>query len=144
MKRRYLLLLLPLIIVLPIALPMLYNTVRLTIFALPLFWYPLPAQTEVLSYRSEVGVLDGAGNHCDFRATMRLHTALTEQAIRDYYKRVSFPTVGAESGMAAIAGLNNAVPIWVSFDAADAQLVEVSIYDGIYSRGFGMGDPRCH
>ncbi|MEP7292672.1 MAG: hypothetical protein ABI835_12880 [Chloroflexota bacterium] len=136
--------LLPLLVIFTCSIPMLYNNARLLIFSLPFLRYPLPPQTIFRSLEMEAGMMGGAGNHCSFLATMHLRTSLTQQAIRNYYSGVAFPTVGTDSGAAAIDGLKGAVSVSVTFDPSDSQYVRVSLYDGIYRGGLQMYDPRCN
>jgi hypothetical protein len=124
--------------------PMIVNNVRLSIFSQPFFNYPLPPQTAVLSRETQVGLLHGNGNHCDFSASMRLHTLLSEQEVRDYYSEALFPTVEADSGWAAISGLEGAVPVILQFDQGDPHYFFASIADSTYRSWLYLLDPRCN
>ena len=124
--------------------PILYNRLTLLVFSQRLFGYPLPPDTEVISRQMQVGVLTGNGNHCDFLASMLLRTTLGKQEIEAYYEDVTFPSVGENSTMAAMSGLDGVLPVLLEFDPANSEYVTVKLLDGIYTDWPRMLDGSCH
>lgn len=61
------------------------NSLRLWFFGKELFEYPLPPQTKELDRKSEVGLLVGNSNHCDYLAERILATELTQEEIKSHF-----------------------------------------------------------
>ena len=126
-----LVLLVPLILVLWSFAEMGINNYRLSNFAVQLFEYALPIQTEVLEKKSDVGLLTGNGNHCDFIARMTVKTALSKKEVEQHYSRIA--------PQQAISGSSSEVHLVVSSLGEGTYLVEV--VDAPNNPGF---DWRCH
>ncbi len=92
------------------------NDQRLYTFAQCLYNYPLPPDTQVEARYAEVGLLEGNGNHCDFRAKQRLSSTLTREQITTYYRNVGLPPVSIQSISAKIWREDGLLPITMSFD----------------------------
>ena len=119
--------------------PIMYNNWLLGTFAANLHDYPLPADTEVLTADSEVGLM-GSGNHCDFRASQTLASRLAPDAIQRYYHGVALPAVRSDSQYAQ----EGAVVVRLEFgpDLSDGRTqYTISISDIGYPAGL---DIRCH
>lgn len=117
----------------------LVNNVRLHLFASPLFDYPLPPNTEVISRSQVVGLLGGNGNHCDFEATQYMRTTLAQEQIEKYYSEVRLPRV-LTLWEPKRAGDSD---IFLFFDGVSdgSLLFHASLGDIGYSAGF---DWRCN
>ncbi len=68
------------------------NDRRLDRFAEPLFNYPLPPDTVVLSRHAKVHK-PGTGNHCDYEVVQKMESSLSREEIIDYYQDASFPRI---------------------------------------------------
>jgi hypothetical protein len=64
------------------------NSVKLYYFGKDLFEYPLPLRTDEVERQSEIGVLEGNSNHCDYLAERGLVTQLTRDEIEAYFQNV--------------------------------------------------------
>ena len=74
---------------LQMAVEMPVNSVRLWFFGRDLFEYPLPPRTEELDRKSEVGLLVGNSNHCDYLAERVLATQLTREEITAHFGKLA-------------------------------------------------------
>ena len=75
------------------------NNWRLARFSAQLFEYPLPPGAREIARRSEVGLLSGDGDHCDFVATQQLATTLPLAAVRAHYAGLRLrPAIGSDDG----------------------------------------------
>jgi uncharacterized membrane protein YtjA (UPF0391 family) len=131
-----LLLVLPVLYVLSFFAGHLVNNLRLAKFEDQLFDYPLPEGAEVAGRSSQVGVLLGNGNHCDFVVEQSLRTVLTVEEVRSYYS--SFSPRHAIPGGAG-AGAPN-LQVYRPCCAEDEPIL-VSLVDAPYE---GILDVRCH
>lgn len=124
-----------LLIIGPFAIPSrIHNAITLRNFAQPFLDYPMPPQTVEISHASRWGQLVGNGNHCDFEVSRTLSTELSQSEIEAYYKTVEFaPIVPERSSFTGIWGRNGMLGVDVKFDAAQAGVVTVSLFDGVYS-----------
>ncbi len=128
---------------LPMAFSTWRNNARLDKFSDNLFNYPLPSGTEEEDRYTEMGLLGGNGNHCDYIAGKSLVTELSQGDIEAYYKDVEFPPAVSQSEYARLWG--GLIPVRVHFadePSADGRLCfSISISD--------IGNPpdfdiRCH
>ena len=71
------------------------NDLRLARFAAQLDDFPMPAGARRLHRLTDVGILTGNGNHCDFLARHEIATDLALDAVRAHYARLRLrPAVG--------------------------------------------------
>lgn len=109
------------------------NDLRLSKFSAQLFDHPLPPCSRAVASSSEVGILTGNGNHCDFVARLELASDLGIDQVRAHYERLRLsPAVpgGADGGLPLI-DVSRTPRGTYSVDAIDAP----------YGAGFDM---RCH
>lgn len=108
------------------------NSWRLARFSAQLFTHPLPPGAREIGRRTELGLLAGDGNHCDFVATQELATTLPIEAVRAHYARLRLrPAIGAGTGR---------LEIEVAPHAAGGGVVVVTAVDAPYEDIF---DLRC-
>ena len=105
--------------------------------------YPKPPRSELLRWaRSEFGLLEGNGNHCDIRLTLTLDTELTAREVEAYYEASGLvERLGAARG--GLAG----VDVWVrgTPGTQGRSVVRVELFSHGGNLGDGGGfDPRCH
>jgi hypothetical protein len=111
-----------------------HNAITLRNFARPFLEYPLPPKTVEISNSADWGLLSGNGNHCDFKVSRTLSTELSQSEIEAYYKTVEFAAIVPErSSAAAIWGRHGMLGVDVNFDATQAGVVTISLFDGIYN-----------
>jgi len=98
--------------------------------------YPLPARTEEVGRRAEVGLAPGAsGSHCDFVVTRFLVTYLSCDEIRAYYLDARFPAADGNEDFPPLldtrcgegAEINGRLPVTVT----------------VTDYGHTAYDPRC-
>lgn len=127
-----------------VIIPAVYLQLRLYTFAANLFDHALPPATIELSRVTEVGILGGNGNHCDFRAVRLLATELSKTAIEAHYHDAALPPITSESKEARIWRDDGLIDIRLKFEEQPADdgrlLFQLSIYDyGYPPVGF-----QCH
>jgi len=76
------------------------NSIRLWFFGQALFEHPLPPQTEELERNSEVGLLVGNSNHCDYLAERVLATRLSRMEIESHFQDLAAQIVFDDKPMA--------------------------------------------
>jgi hypothetical protein len=119
---------LPLAIAIALGAARLANDYRLRCFSRALFDVPLPVGAREIARSREVGVFEGNGNHCDFRATRTLRTDLGESSLQRHFAAHAYPPVSAGGS-----------PV-LTVDRR-AEVVTITLYDGCYDAGL---DWRCH
>ncbi len=62
------------------------NSLRLDNFGKQLLRYPLPEGAVLREHSFDIGVLQGNGNHCDFKATLVLESSLSERELREHFR----------------------------------------------------------
>jgi hypothetical protein len=127
-----------------VIIPTIYLQMRLQSFAANLFAYPLPPDTVEVRRTTEVGILGGNGNHCDFRAVRVLATELNPSDIEAYYQDTALPPVTSESKEARIWRDDGLINIEVDINEQPTEdgrlLVQISIFD----YGYPPVGMRCH
>lgn len=115
------------------------NNWRLDQFAKRLYGYTLPPQTVVVEQKSEVNLLSGTGNHCDFVAKQTVETTLSRPEIEDFYRDANVSPVMKSHG--------ERVSIFVHFNDEDQQSIpmrfEISVVDFGYEDFWSYWDIRC-
>jgi hypothetical protein len=109
------------------------NDRQMTAFAAQLQAVTLPPGTMILSFESGVGILEGDGNHCDFKASVAIQVGEDDadavEAVAARYEAASFEP--------AWPGTHQVYTEVVRSPAA----VHVTIHDDGYPPGYDM---RCH
>lgn len=109
------------------------NDLRLSKFSAQLFDHPLPPRSRAVASSSEVGILTGNGNHCDFVARLELASDLGIDEVRAHYERLRLsPAIpgGADGGLPIIEVLE-----------IRRETYAVEAIDAPYGAGL---DIRCH
>jgi hypothetical protein len=109
------------------------NDLRLSKFSAQLFDHPLPPRSRAVASSSEVGILTGNGNHCDFVARLELASELGIDEVRAHYERLRLsPAIpgGADGGLPIVEVL-----------AIRPETYAVEAIDAPYGAGL---DIRCH
>jgi len=74
----------------PLQIVMLLNNIRLYCFAMQLFNYELPPNTEFIKLYKEAGNTNLTGDNFGFWAYIVIRTDLSEQEVEDYYTKAHF------------------------------------------------------
>jgi len=114
-----------------------HSEIRLQNFAPPFLEYPLPPQTVEVSHSARSGGLSsqGSARACEFEVSRTLRTELSRTEIEAYYAEVGFPPVFPDSQFVTLLGVNGKLRVDVEFDETQADVVTVSIFDGMYESG---------
>jgi hypothetical protein len=105
--------------------------------------YPAPPESELLAWgKSEFGLLEGNGNHCDIRITLDVLTRLSASEVKQYYLDSGLAERLAPTRRGLIG-----VRVWVSgdpwTDGRSVIRVELLRHSGNMGDGCGF-DPRCY
>ncbi|MBX2859415.1 MAG: hypothetical protein KTR17_12200 [Cellvibrionaceae bacterium] len=106
------------------------NNFYLWSFSSQIFDYPLPKGVEIISKSSEVGVLTGNGNHCDFVASLEVRSSVPIENIKSHYSNMTIQP--ATTGSSTEQGL--------SVELISPSVVKIEIWDAPGWSGF---DFRC-
>lgn len=68
------------------------NNARLSRFADAVCNHSLPPQTKASGCEREFALLEGNGNHCDYRVRIHLTSAVSKSVLHEYYKDLRFPS----------------------------------------------------
>ena len=141
-------------LVLLIAAPAACNSYRLSVLRSRVEGLPHPEGTEPLTTYSELGILSGNGNHCDyFVGHLRAHTSARESIDR-FYKGTSFvnPVSGESESVRLVwfpddGELDEFLPY--DFDRVHdwdlAGRAASEVYAVVVMRSYlPNADPRCH
>jgi hypothetical protein len=103
--------------------------------------YPLPPQTERLSYESRVTPPEEHAMGCYFRVSMLLRSHLNQEEMRANYQNASVPPAGQNSPRMADF-VSGGIPMEVAF--AEDGMVTVSVWDGPYTSKGYQGSIHCY
>ena len=105
------------------------NSFYLWKFEKQLYNYPLPSGAKILKKNSNIGVLMGNGNHCDFIAYVELETSKSILDIEEHYKN-----------MTILPALSNRAQQGFIIEPVSQGVIKVKIWDAPNSSNF---DLRC-
>jgi hypothetical protein len=109
------------------------NDLRLSKFSGQLFDHPLPPRSRAVASSSEVGILTGNGNHCDFVARLELASDLAIDQVRAHYERLHLSP-------AIPGGVDGGLP-FIEVARTPRGTYSVDAIDAPYGAGLDM---RCH
>jgi hypothetical protein len=109
------------------------NDLRLSKFSAQLFDHSLPPRSRAVASSSEVGILTGNGNHCDFVARLELASDLGIDEVRAHYERLHLSP-------AIPGGVDGGLPI-IEVSRTPRGTYSIDAIDAPYGAGL---DIRCH
>ena len=107
-----------------------YNNFLLWQFQKQLFNYPLPENTKILTQKSEIGLLQGNGNHCDFEARLTIQSSNSTKAIIEHYRKLKISSAFGD-------GIN----LYQTIEEIEPEIISITIGD---SHSDPSMDFRCY